>query len=147
MGAPSTTLKRACPAYSNIVPATPECQRHIKPSKSSGAGAWDVMENIASERRIFFGFASETRTSARDYNGSHAVQQRRSSSSLLRNYLSGDNGFTVLQRFFPREIIMCFTRLNYRSHKWNTCRTPKCSHLGLSPQLYSGGGEGSGICG
>lgn len=52
--APSTTLKGACPAYSNISPAVPECQRGtLNHQKLQGAGAWDVMENIASERRIY----------------------------------------------------------------------------------------------
>jgi len=52
-------------------------------------------------KKIFFRFATETRkTSASDCNGGYTVKQRRSSSSLQRNYLSSDNGFTVLQCFF-----------------------------------------------
>lgn len=52
--ASSTALKGACPAYSNISPAMPECQGGtLNHQKLQGAGAGDVMENIASNRRIF----------------------------------------------------------------------------------------------
>lgn len=74
--APSITLKGACPAYSSIFPAMPACQRHSKASKLWGARARDGMENIASERRLFWGFASENQNSKwRNYNS--ATQQSR----------------------------------------------------------------------
>lgn len=135
--------KGACPAYSNIFPAVPKCQRHIKPSKVTRSSSLGCDGKHSLRKKIFLDLHQKPE---QQVQGIIMVKQRRSSSSLQRNYLPSDNGFTVLQCFFPQDIIMCFTSLNYCSHKSNAFRTLKCSHLGLSLQLYSDGVEGSGFC-
>lgn len=117
--APSITLKGACPAYSSIFPAMPACQRHSKASKLWGARARDGMENIASERRLFWGFASETRTAS---EGIIIVLHSKAEEvfQLITKKLSVQWPWLYSSIvLFPPGIIMCFTSLNYCSHKWN----------------------------
>lgn len=140
---PSITLKGPALPTATYSQLCQNARGTLNHPKLQGAVAWDVMENIASERRFFLDLHQKPE---QQVQGIIMVKQRRSSSSLQRNYLPSDNGFTVLQCFFPQDIIMCFTSLNYCSHKSNAFRTLKCSHLGLSLQLYSDGVEGSGFC-
>lgn len=142
--APSTNLKAASPAHT--VPATPGCLRGTLNYQTLwGAGASDMMENIASERRFFFYLHQKPE---QQVHRIIMVPTQWSREGPPVHYKEIICPVTMALHFysaffFPQEITMCFTSLSYCSHKWNPFRTLKCSHLGLSLQFHSAGGEGA----